>query len=299
MKIFNNLKEIPSSFGPIAVTLGNFDGVHLGHQALLRRLKELAQRRLVLTFSNHPNSVLQKTPITYLTTLPHRLVLLEGLGLEELVLIPFTEQFSRQTAKDFLTSLKKVLPFTHLVLGYDAIIGSDRNKDLMCLSKELSFTLEYLQPVTMRQKIVSSSEIRRCIQTGNLREASLFLGRPYSIFASVQHGQNKGGALGFHTANLHVQELTLPPLGVYVVQVVVQGNIFPAVANLGHAPTLHMNRPPCLEVHLIDTICDLYGQEIEVFFHQFIRPEQRFKNSFELKEQIKKDIIFSKNYFTS
>lgn len=298
MKLFSNLNEIPASTNSLAITLGNFDGVHLGHQALIKRLKEVGSRALVITFSNHPNEILHKAPITYLTTLPHRLALLQRLGVEELLLMPFTELFAKQTAKEFLLSLKSSLSFNALVLGHDARIGSDRNKDLSNLSRELSFTLEYLSPVRVQQKIVSSSEIRKCIQRGNLEETRELLGRPYSIFASVQHGQGKGEALGFQTANLPVEDLTLPPFGVYAVKVAFQQTVYPAVANLGYAPTLHQNRPACLEVHLIDTRLNLYDQEIEVYFHHFIRAERRFNNSVELKAQIENDVAFAKSYFS-
>jgi riboflavin kinase / FMN adenylyltransferase len=289
MKVFHSIKDLRSSVST-AVTIGNFDGVHLGHQALLKRLNEVSPRRVVLTFSNHPNEILHRSPISYLTTLPHRLALLEALGVSDVILIPFTEHLSKQTAEQFLTQLKEELPFSHLILGYDAVIGNDRQKDLSHLSHQLSFTLEYLKPIQVNSTIVSSSEIRRSIQQGKLTETSLFLGRPYSIYATVQHGERKGGALGFHTANLPVSELALPPLGVYAAHVIHQGKTYQAVANLGHAPTLHHNRPITLEVHLLNTNQQLYGQAIEVCFCHFIRPEQCFANPDQLKAQITKDI---------
>lgn len=292
MKVFHSFKDLPPS-PSTAVTIGNFDGVHLGHQALLKRLNEVASHKVVLTFSNHPNEILHHAPISYLTTLPHRLALLEALGVSDVILIPFTEHFSKQTAKEFLTHLKEELPFSHLILGHDAVIGSDRQKDLSLLSRQLSFTLEYLKPVQVEDIIVSSSEIRKHIQQGKLSETCLFLGRPYSIYATVQQGEGKGAALGFHTANLPVNELALPPLGVYAVHVIHQEKTYPAVANLGHAPTLHHNRPIILEVHLLNTNQPLYGQAIEVCFRHFIRLEQCFANPEQLKTQITKDINYA------
>jgi riboflavin kinase / FMN adenylyltransferase len=294
MKIFNSFSEFPAVKSPLAITIGNFDGVHLGHQALLNRLKQVSEHATIITFSNHPSTVLYKTAITYLTTLKHRLALFEKLGIENTILIPFSEDFSKQTAKAFLFELKKYIPFSHIILGHDAVIGHDRVADLKCLAEELSFSIEYLEPFHFQGKIVSSSEIRKCIQTGNLQEAALLLNRPYSIFATVQRGANKGGALGFHTANLSVEELTLPPLGVWSVAVKIGQEVIPAVANLGHAPTLHVGRPPCLEVHLIDDFRNLYGQELEVFFKRYLRAEKRFETIEALKAQIQKDIAIAK-----
>src|SRR5262249_37843400 len=151
----------------------------------------------------------------------------------------------------------------------------DRKGDLQDIAEELGFILEYLEPVQVNGTIVSSSAIRQSIQSGNLDQAGKLLGRPYSIFASVQQGEGKGRALGFHTANLPVDELTLPPLGVYAVEVKLNGPTHAAVANLGYAPTLHNSRPPCLEVHILDGIHDLYGKTLEVFFLHYLRPEKK------------------------
>jgi riboflavin kinase / FMN adenylyltransferase len=297
MKVHHQFNHFSLSSTPLAVTIGNFDGVHLGHQALLHRLKQVAPRRVVVTFSNHPSEIIHKTAISHLTTLAHRLNLFEKMGIDETILIPFTEEFAKQTAKEFLMELKRFIGFTYLILGHDAVIGHDRNGDLSSLCEELCFRVEYLEAVRNRGKIVSSSEIRKCIQTGKLREAGTLLGRPYSIFATVSRGHGNGGLLGFHTANLPVEKLSLPPLGVYAVSVKIGQATLPAVANLGYAPTLHQNRPPCLEVHLIDEKRDLYGQEIEVFFLHYLRPEKRFEGLDALKNQIQKDIVAAKKFF--
>jgi len=295
MKIFNNLNQLSLPKAPTALTIGNFDGVHLGHQALLHRLRQAAEHTIVFTFSNHPSEILHKTTISHLTTLSHRLALFEKIGIDSTILVPFSDSFSRMTAKKFLTQLKETIPFTHLILGHDAVIGHDRKNDLCDLSDQLAFSLEYLEPVLIDGKIISSSEIRRCILSGNLADAGRLLGRPYSIFATVQRGCGKGRSLGFQTANLSVEKLALPPLGVYVVDVKIHHETFLAVANLGHAPTLHKNRPPYLEVHLIDDHQDLYGKELEVFFLNYLRPEKCFASLEALKSQIRQDILNAKN----
>lgn len=280
------------------LSIGNFDGVHLGHQSVLRRLKESGDYSIVFTFSNHPAEVLHDAPISRLTTLSHRLSLIKKSGIDTTILEPFTFEFSKQTSEQFLTLLKKELNFSHLILGHDAVIGSDRNRDLTELSHKLNFHLEYLKPIKIEETIVSSSEIRKAIHEGDLEKAGALLGRPYSIFTTVQSGLGKGATLGFHTANLPVEELALPPLGVWAVHVVTDRKRHLAVANLGHAPTLHRNRPPFLEVHLIDKDVNLLEKELEVFFLKYLRAEQRFSTIEALREQIQRDISFTKQSFT-
>jgi riboflavin kinase/FMN adenylyltransferase len=296
MKVFQSFSGavIPSN---TALTIGNFDGVHLGHQALFKRLKQAASHSAAITFSNHPSTILNKSSITYLTTLPHRLSLLEKLDLDFLFLIPFSEALAKKTAAIFLKEVREAVPFSHLILGYDAVIGHDRQNNLYPLAIELAVHLEYLPPVRFGSKAISSSEIRKSILAGELEKAGELLGRPYSIFATVQPGDGKGRTLGFHTANLPVEELALPPLGVYAVHANINNKLQLGVANLGHAPTLHKNRPPCLEVHLLDTETNLYNKEIEVFFLKFLRPERRFPTTCDLKEQIKQDIAITRSLF--
>jgi len=294
MNIYYSLKTFPALNKPIALTIGNFDGVHLGHQAVLKALTQKNAHSVVLTFSNHPCEVLLDQSVSFLTTLSHRLELLKQMQVESTLLIPFTKEFSNQTAEAFLTTLKQKVPFSHLILGHDALIGCDRLSNLEVLSAQLKFSIEYLHPTTVNHEIVSSSYIRQNIQAGNLQEASQLLGRPYSIAANVEAGKKIGRGLGFHTANLPVQNLVHPPFGVYAVQVSFQNQIFPAVANLGYAPTLHTDRQPSLEVHLFDTDLDLYEKQIEVRFVQFLRSEKKFTTPQALKAQIIKDISSAK-----
>lgn len=297
MQILTDYKHFSSPSTSIGLTIGTFDGVHIGHQTLLNRLKAVAPTSVVFTFENHPYTVVKNITIPHLSTLPHRLALFEKMGIDFTILAPFTESFAKQTARDFLSQLKGKIPFSYLILGHDAKIGHDRIGDLSELGKELSFKVEYLDPVQKNGKVISSSEIRKSIQEGKLTEASSLLGRPYSIFAHVQHGAGKGGSLGFHTANLTVENLVLPPLGVYAVEVRLDHETLPAVANLGFAPTLHAERPPCLEVHLLDTSRDLYGKELEVLFLEYLRPERKFESIDALKSQIQADIASAKHLF--
>lgn len=302
MKIFNSLETfvLPSELNSsetIALTIGNFDGIHLGHSAVLNRLKEKAVYPIVFTFSNHPSEILRKEPISRLTTLSHKLSLLQATGVAATILIPFTEDFSKQSAYSFLRFLKEKIPFTRLILGHDAKIGHDRKQNLQEDCEKLNIQLEYISPVRIENEIISSSKIRNAILHGDLKRASSYLGRPYSISSTVQAGEKKGEKIGFHTANLTVDELTLPPFGVYAVSVCLEDGIYPAVANLGQAPTLHKNRAPLLEVHLIDMHKNLYDKNLEVIFISFLRREKKFESLHALREQISRDIQTTKNLF--
>jgi len=290
MKTIFQLEDFGSTNEPISLTIGNFDGVHLGHQAILSKL---TGQKVVFTFSNHPIEILKSQPFYRLTTTSHRLKLLKENAIDTTIMVPFTEAFSKQSAEEFLLYLRESLPFSHLVLGHDAVIGHARQGDaahLHTLAAQHGFALDYLKPIMQNGVTVSSSEIRKQIQDGCFEKASMLLGRPYSIMTTVEPGTQQGRLLGFQTANLKVHTLCLPPLGVYVVRTTIQGANYLGVANLGRAPTLHANRPPILEVHLIGYEGELYSQEIDVVFLKFLRPERRFDSIEALKSQIQSDI---------
>lgn len=296
MKIIYRAEDFEAAKEPISLTIGNFDGVHLGHQAIL---SALSGQKVVFSFSNHPVEVLKHRPFFRLTTTAHRLCLLENKGVDTTILTPFTEAFSRQSAEEFLVRLRESVPFSHLVLGHDAVIGHERqgdSKHMRDLAAKLDFRLDYLAPVVLSGTPISSSRLRKLIQEGAFDEAGTLLGRPYSIRTTVEPGDQKGRLLGFQTANLKVHTMCLPPLGVYIVRAEVQGKCHLGVANLGQAPTLHANRPPILEVHLIDFQGELYHQEIEVFFLKFLRHEKRFDSIEALKNQIQEDVGRARAY---
>jgi riboflavin kinase/FMN adenylyltransferase len=302
MQRFNKIEEFTCSAKSIALTIGNFDGVHLGHLAILRSLQQKADYSLVLTFSNHPSEILSQESPSYLTSLPHRLDLLEQEGIEGILVLPFTCELSKLTAENFLKQLKKQISFSHLVLGHDAVIGYQRQGDPACLdtlSKQFGFSLDYLEPVCVNNTIVSSRLIRKCIQQGDLNTASRLLGRPYSIRASVIRGIGKGKELGFPTANLAIANLVLPPLGVWAIEAQIEGETYSGIANLGRAPTLHANRLVMLEAHLFDMDENLYDREIEVIFLKFIREEKYFPTIDALRKQIEKDIEFARESYLS
>jgi riboflavin kinase/FMN adenylyltransferase len=299
MNVAYSLPSPSSHAAPCALTIGNFDGVHTGHQTLLKKTVQLgqqeAQKPAVFSFSNHPSTILKPgQPVLSLCTLEHKLRLLEAAGIEQLFLIPFTKELSCLSAEQFLRNLHAGIHFSNLILGYDAQLGKDRQGDRIAvetLSRQIGFQVFYLPEHAIDGEPVSSTRIRRHIQKGELDKASKLLGRPYSIYARVKKGAGRGKALGIHTANLSVEGLCLPPLGVYAVQLVHNGCSYPAVANLGIAPTFGTNKAPLLEVHVWDQELELYGELVEVLFHTYLRPEKQFETPEQLKAQIQQDIF--------
>lgn len=299
MQIFSSIEGFISKGLPVTLTIGNFDGVHLGHQEILTRMK-CSAHPTGITFSNHPSEIVSSKPTLRLITLPHKLQLLHQYGLESLVLLPFTKEFSKQSAKDFLTHVKKYIPFTKVILGHDAVIGFQRegNKELMrTLSQDLDFELEYIEAVTYEDVTISSSTIRSLIQKGAFVEIEKYLGRPYSILGCVEKGAGVGKTVGFNTANLSVEGLCLPPLGVYATIVIHDHKPHAAVTNLGIAPTMRKDEKCLLEAHLLDYQEDLYNEEIEVIFMQYLRSEKTFSSIEALREQIADDVTRTKSLF--
>lgn len=295
MLIHSSLDEINALTKPTILTIGNFDGVHIGHQAILNHLtvraKEKNEEAVVLTFSNHPASILRpnQTPKA-LCTPEQKLKLIQKAGVNRLILLPFTSTLAEKTPKKFLEDLRNKLPFTHLILGHDGSFGHNRAGNIQSLpdlADQFGFTFEYLPKQTIQDETVSSSLIRKSVAKGKLEEARGMLGRPFSIYASPIKGHGLGKTIGFSTLNFPVEGLTLPPFGVYSVEVGDKRDL--AAANLGLAPTVRNDQEPHLEVHLLEDVQVTEGP-ILVSFKQKIRDEKKFESVEALKEQIQKDI---------
>lgn len=289
---------------PIVLTIGNFDGMHRGHRAVLKKAKLLAGQEgqvIVLTFRNHPSEVLRpEQPVQLLCSLSHKLLLLEQFGIESTILLPFTRYLAEHSARSFVEQVRQFLPFSDLVLGFDATLGRDRQGDrstMLALGMEWGFNVHYLEEYRYEGKAVSSTRVREALKQGDLEQVGELLDRPYSIYGSVMTGAGKGKILGFPTANIEVAGLCLPPLGVYAVNILYHSELLQGIANLGTAPTVRKDGNPVLEVHLFDHAQDLVGQKLEVIFKKFIRPEKKFDNIDELKQQIRMDINQSLEFF--
>ncbi len=298
MATYFHPSELPTDLPPSILTIGNFDGVHVGHTHLLSTLAAQASQAelqsAVYTFSNHPSQVLSpKNPKPLIVSPLHKQRLLERSGVDIVWLETFTKEFSQASAEEFLLKTRELIPFKKLLLGYDTALGRDRAgniEEITRLGAIHGFALENLEPICLEDEPVSSSRIREALDKGDLAQVKILLGRDYSVLAPVGHGSGLGKRLGFPTANIPVDGLCLPPRGVYHVELVLGTTSHKGIANLGVAPTIGEKHTPVLEVHLPGVDKDLYGKEVEVIFHHFHRPEIRFSSKEQLAAQIRKDV---------
>jgi riboflavin kinase/FMN adenylyltransferase len=300
MEIVHSIEQLNPTSRKTCLAIGFFDGVHLGHQQIIRQTISDARQHeaisLALTFDRHPNAVVapdRVPPLVY--SLPQKLRAIESLGVETLLLIHFDQAFSRQTGEAFIRGLAGAAgQIQSLCVGATFVFGHKRGGNvelLMNLGAELKFTVHGMAAVSLDGKAVSSTRIRQAIETGDLDAASQMLGRAYSISGQIVKGDGLGRKLGFPTANLDVSGLALPPRGVYAVHAEVGGKVYRAVLNIGYRPTLQNPAPQLrVEAHLLDNSADLYGQEMEVTFADKLRDEKQFGSLSELSEQIARDI---------
>ncbi|MFN3976449.1 MAG: bifunctional riboflavin kinase/FAD synthetase [Aquificaceae bacterium] len=284
------------------ITVGNFDGVHLGHKLLLKKVKDRAEERglksLVLSFYPHPIKVLSpfQAPCE-LTDMHERAELILQEGIESVVFIKFDKNFATLSAEDFIKEvIVKRLRCKHLVVGYDWRFGYRREGEIELareMGKGLGFEVEEVEPFRINGHVVSSTLIRRLLHMGRLQEASLYLGRNYSIKRRVIKGDGRGSSLGFPTANLEKTEDLCLKEGVYVVRV---ENSFIGVANYGRRPTFDGNKK-VLEVHILDFQGNLKGKFIKVEFLEFLREEKKFNTPQDLIKQIEEDILRARSLF--
>lgn len=296
MDVFHGLpEERPRA---CALTIGNFDGVHRGHQHLIQRMiasaREAALSIGALTFSPHPSQVLQpQRPATFLTTLEERLRLLEELGLDFVVVYPFSRETANTSAEAFVSALVDRLRMRQLWVGPDFALGRNREGDvptLKRLGQSMGFTVHVVEPVTYDGVEVRSGIIRQLIEAGQVDRAARLLSRPYRLSGTVVEGARRGRLIGLPTANLAPPEGRLIPAhGVYATRCHVDGSPYVGATNIGTRPTFD-NGKPTVETHLLDFQGDLYGRVLHVEFILRLRPEQRFASVDELTAQIRRDI---------
>ena len=281
-----------------------FDGVHLGHQQVLKQTISDARQHnalsLVITFDRHPATILNPAKAPRLIyPLSQKIREIEALGIDATLLIPFTTEFSQIPGEQFIRDLVRDLRQVYSIcVGSSFTFGRQRsgNVDLLKqLGAELNFLVHGLSAVSLENQVVSSTRIRDRITVGDLDAASQMLGRPYSISGKVTHGDKLGSRIGTPTANVDISGLVTPPNGVYAVQARLEKKFHPAVANLGFRPTVaHQTARLRFEVHLLDFEGDLYAQELEVLFGEFIRGEQQFDSLDDLQAQIARDKDFAR-----
>lgn len=281
-----------------AVALGNFDGVHRGHQKIISELVKTAQRSdsdsIIYTFDPHPRVVLNKVAeLPRITTFTERVEILEHLGVSVLILAEFTREFAEQTPREFAQSLlKEDLGATDVFVGANFRFGKARSGDARSLREmgpELGFKTHIIPPVMVNGGRVSSSKIREKIIEGNISEANQLLGREFTVMGKVVHGHHRGKGLGFPTANIKPEPKIHPPSGVYAVFCRTSEGVLPGVMNIGYNPTFG-DRKVSYEVHILDYDADLYGSMIKVYFVERLRPEKHFQSPDILREQIARDV---------
>jgi len=281
---------------PIAITIGTFDGVHIGHKKIIKRLicnaKELGLVPTVLTFFPHPRMVLQKdAEIKLLNTIEERGLILEKLGLEQLIIHPFTIDFSRLSATEFVRDLLvNKLDTKKIIIGYDHRFGRNRNaniKDLVAFGATYNFSVEEIPAQEINEVSVSSTKIRKALDSGEVQTANKYLGYNYMLSGIVTKGKELGRKLSFPTANVEIEERykLIPKNGVYVVQSILNNATVYGMMNIGFNPTV-AGKKQTIEVHFFDFNQDLYGQKIQVDILERIRDEQKFESIEALKTQL-------------
>ena len=306
MDIVREITAVKGKFANVCVALGTFDGVHIGHREIISqavaKAKEINGTSVVLTFTNHPLSVIDATrcPLQ-LVTLEEKARILENLGVDVLLAIPFTAELLKLSAQDFITLLVENLKPSHVMVGPNYSFGYRSSGDpdyLKSAGEKFAFKVLVHHGVRIDNQIVSSTLIRRLIAEGKINDAARFLGRTIRIKGEVVHGEKRGGRmLGYPTANLKVEpQLAVPKNGVYVTRVLLNGASYESVTNIGINPTFSGN-VKTVETHLLDFNADLYEQVLELEFCKRIRSEQRFASAEELKRQIKEDVEFARKFF--
>ena len=308
MKIFRGIEELPD-FKNAVITIGSFDGVHLGHKKILNRIKNLAQESngesVVISFYPHPRSVV--TPLdkslVLLSTLDEKIRLLEKVGIDNLVIVPFSLEFSQMSPREYIENflLKRFRP-RHIVIGYDHRFGLNRSGDINLLKDyalDHKFIITEIDKEEIDQNAISSTKIRNFIQSADLDEANLFLGHPYLIIGKVISGDKIGNKLGFPTANIMLEDTAklVPAAGVYAVKVKVDEDLYQGMMYIGNRPTLSADGKRSIEVNIFELDENLYGKTLEIEVLGFIREDFKFDTLEELRNQLFLDKKMVENRF--
>lgn len=307
-QVFTEIAQLASVPGPVVLAIGVFDGLHLGHQAVIARAMEGAARAngsaVVVTFDPHPIQVLrpEKRP-RLLTSAVHKRRLMAAAGIKYLLVLEFTQALAELPPEDFIRELHGACqPLTEVCVGHEWCFGKNRSGNLELLRRlgnELGFEEVGVPAVRLEQEVVSSTLIRAAVAAGNLERAAALLGRPYTLLGTVVKGNQIGHGLGFPTANLETENEQFPPNGVYAVEAMHGGALRKGVVNIGVRPTISGGGERLLELHLFDFDDQIYGDQIEIFFHGYLRAERKFENLEALKQQIQADVLNARQLLAS
>src|SRR6266581_6504056 len=299
METLRSISGLSKLRGPLFLAIGVFDGVHLGHQAVISTSAQHARAAdgtpIVVTFDPHPEKVLRpKTAPHLLTATPHKIALIRDLGVAHLLIITFDKKFAATEPEDFVQQLvQHSKPLSEICVGHEWSFGKNRRGNLELLKKlgaQFDFNVVGIPPVTVNGEVVSSTTIRQAVEAGDLRKAAEMLGRAYTILGTVVRGDDLGKKIGFPTANLSAHNEQFPPNGVYFAEAMLDGVIYPGVLNLGYRPTVSSEKDRVLEIHLFDFDRDIYGSDLEVRFVRYLRPEKKFESVDMLARQIALDV---------
>ncbi len=299
MQTFSGYRAVPAGFPESVVTIGNFDGVHLGHQALFRhalsRARSTGRSCVVYTFEPHPVRILApKLAPPRITRADEKLRLIAELGIDACVVEPFTAEFAAMEHEQFVASaLVSALCTKELIVGYDFTYGRGGKGNTATLASaagRFGFALDVVSQQTFGGVVASSTKVREFVLGGNVEGARMLLGRDYGVIGRVVHGEERGRKIGFPTANIDTEDELIPRYGVYACWVTVGGRRYAAVTNIGVRPTVKVDDPrPTIEAHLFDFDGDLYGQTLRLDFAHYLREERRFPSLDALKAQIAAD----------
>ena len=306
MTVIYDLEQLGKPLKNPVLTIGNFDGVHMGHLALFDKVKERAGlmdgQSVVMTFEPHPIKVMKPgngPPL--ITPTQQKLRLIQEAGIDIILCIPFTRQFAAISAQDFIEMLLvDRIGIREIVVGYDYTFGRNREGNIELLKEmgaRYGFAVLTVEPVHVDRTLASSTAIRNLVQEGNLRETKRLLGRDYQICGTVVKGRNRGGRLlGFPTANLELIDELIPRVGVYAVKVFIDDRIHNGLTNIGYNPTFK-NDQFSVETHVLDFSGDLLGKIIRVAFIERLRDEEKFKSIEDLAHQIGQDVLRARKIF--
>lgn len=289
------------------LTIGVFDGVHLGHKYLLSQLTEQAKERNLLsgvvTFNQHPQELLSpQTKLPFLTDIAQRIDLIKGEGVEIIITLPFTAKLAQLSARQFVNLLKKYLRMRGLVLGADFALGKERegNADaLHRLGEDMGFTVKVILPIMINGEVVSSTAVRSALTEGDMKRVLQLIGRPFSLNGCVTKGTGRGAEIGFPTANLDIDpRQALPADGVYATWSHIDGQLYQSMTNIGKQPTFGGSQRT-IEVYILGYHNNLYGRKLKIDLIERLRGEKQFGTAEELKKQITKDIKQGRAILTS
>jgi riboflavin kinase/FMN adenylyltransferase len=309
MQLLCSIAELNPLRGPICLAIGVFDGVHLGHQAVISTAVQHARETdgiaIVVTFDPHPAKILRPNESPrLLTATQHKIALIRELGVGHLLVITFDREFAAKSPETFVEELvTNARPLREICVGHEWSFGKGRSGNLALLTKlghKFHFGVVGIQPVTVNDEVVSSTAIRRAVASGDFLRATQMLGREYTILGTVRKGEQLGRKLGFPTANLSAHSEQFPPNGVYAAEARLDGMLLRGVANLGHRPTVSSGKSELLlELHLFDFDRDIYGEDVEVRFVRYLRSEKKFENIESLQDQIGRDVAQARAIFAT